>query len=59
METGDIDLLTLLFSVNVTPTQISNLMVNSEELMLDHLRLSVFMTRIRKRRIYMIMSLDY
>ena len=25
MEKGDIDLLTLLFSVNVTPTQISNL----------------------------------
>ncbi len=26
METGDIDILTLLFSVNVTPTQISQIM---------------------------------
>jgi hypothetical protein len=44
MERGDIDILTLLFSVNVTPTQISQKWNNSKDLMLEHLRQNVFTT---------------
>jgi hypothetical protein len=44
METGDIDILMLLFSVDVTPTQISQIMEQLKGPELEHLRQNVFMT---------------
>ncbi len=58
METGDIDILTLLFSVNVTPSQISQIMEQLKGPKLEHLCQNVFTIWIRRQRNFMILHMD-